>query len=79
MSPVCRENIKALESYTPGEQPGVDKNVIKLNTNENPYPVPGVFIQELKKEVNSCLRLYPDPVSTEPRSKLSSLLGIPLE
>lgn len=55
-----RDNIRTVEPYTPGEQPK-DKNVIKLNTNENPYgPSPRVsLLQEDMEE----LRLYPDPAA----------------
>ena len=55
------KNIRTVEPYVPGEQP--QEKVIKLNTNENPYPpAPGV-----KKELDSLdpadFRLYPDPAS----------------
>ena len=56
------DNIRKVVPYIPGEQP-VDSNVIKLNTNENPYPpAPGVR-EALKSLDDSCLRLYPDPES----------------
>lgn len=57
------KNIRKVEPYVPGEQP--QKKVVKLNTNENPYPpAPGVVraMQELESNVAS-LRLYPDPTS----------------
>lgn len=53
------ENIRCVTPYTPGEQP--QQKVVKLNTNENPYPpAPGVekALMELDK---GRLRLYPDP------------------
>lgn len=56
------KNIRKVEPYVPGEQPNIE-NMIKLNTNENPYPpAPGVSkaMQELKLDQ---LRLYPDPTS----------------
>lgn len=55
-----RDNIRVVEPYVPGEQPK-DPNIIKLNTNENPYgPSPRVaLLQENMEE----LRLYPDPTS----------------
>lgn len=53
------ENIRHVTPYTPGEQP--QKRVIKLNTNENPYPpAPGVEKALLEMDQNR-LRLYPDP------------------
>lgn len=57
------KNIRKVEPYVPGEQP--QRKVIKLNTNENPYPpAPGVLeaMKELEGHVDS-LRLYPDPTS----------------
>ena len=57
------KNIRKVEPYVPGEQP--QKKVIKLNTNENPYPpAPGVLaaMKKLEGHVES-LRLYPDPTS----------------
>jgi len=55
-------NVRKVVPYVPGEQPK-DKKVIKLNTNENPYPPsPRVY------EAGSCtddLRLYPDPAASQ--------------
>lgn len=54
------ENVRKVVPYTPGEQPKI-KNIIKLNTNENPYPpAPGV-LKALKEFDADTLRLYPDP------------------
>ena len=58
------KNIRKAEPYVPGEQPKV-KDIIKLNTNENPYPPsPGVK-KVLKNFSTDDLRLYPDPSSEE--------------
>lgn len=57
------ENIRRVVPYTPGEQPN-KPGMIKLNTNENPYPpAPGVgrALEEMKEEQ---FRLYPDPASS---------------
>ena len=52
--------VKNLQPYLPGEQPK-GTNLIKLNTNENPYgPSPHV-LQALELEAKDTLRLYPDP------------------
>ena len=57
-------NIRKVEPYVPGEQPK-DGNVIKLNTNENPYP-PAPGVREAVDNTNiDRLRLYPDPDVTE--------------
>lgn len=58
------KNIRKVEPYIPGEQPN-QSDMIKLNTNENPYPpAPGVqkVLNEFKTDT---LRLYPDPTSKE--------------
>ncbi len=54
------KNIRKVTPYTPGEQPQKE-GIIKLNTNENPYPPSPDFIQKLKEMQGSSLRLYPDP------------------
>ena len=55
------ENIRKVEPYVPGEQP--QKKVIKLNTNENPYPpAPGVKCAMESVDIDR-FRLYPDPTS----------------
>lgn len=55
------KNIRKVEPYVPGEQP--QERVIKLNTNENPYPpAPGVT-KALEEMDAGNLRLYPDPTA----------------
>lgn len=57
-------NIRRVEPYVPGEQPKVE-GVIKLNTNENPYP-PTPKVAAAEKEFNlDTLKLYPDTESVE--------------
>ena len=54
------KNIRKVVPYTPGEQPN-QPDMIKLNTNENPYP-PAPKVQQVLKEMDAGdLRLYPDP------------------
>ena len=57
-----REYVRNVTPYIPGEQPKID-NLIKLNTNENPYSPSSVVKDELKKlaEDYDCLRRYPKP------------------
>lgn len=68
-------NIRKVEPYVPGEQPK-DSGVIKLNTNENPYPP----APEVRKAVESTdidkLRLYPDPDVTELVSAIADYYGM---
>lgn len=57
-----RENLRKIEPYVPGEQPDLE-DMIKLNTNENPYP-PSPKVRAIldSYDINK-LRLYPDPNS----------------
>ncbi|MCL4160613.1 UNVERIFIED_CONTAM: hypothetical protein GTU68_010682, partial [Idotea baltica] len=60
MSRFWSKSVLELTPYTPGEQPQI-KNLIKLNTNENPYgPSPRV-IAAIKEAASDDLRKYPDP------------------
>lgn len=54
------ENVRKVIPYTPGEQPKI-KNIIKLNTNENPYP-PAPAVEEALRNMDAdAFRKYPDP------------------
>lgn len=56
-------NVRKVVPYVPGEQP-VQKDIIKLNTNENPYP-PAPGVEKLLREFDwHALRLYPDTDAT---------------
>jgi len=52
--------VHTLTPYVPGEQPKVD-NLIKLNTNENPYPPSDSVLNTIKQATDDKLKLYPDP------------------
>lgn len=67
-----------LEPYIPGEQPQ-DKNYIKLNTNENPYPPCPKAISAIKSAADERLRLYPDPECQELRQAIAAFHGISSE
>ena len=55
-------NIRKVVPYTPGEQPN-QPDMIKLNTNENPYPPSPAVAEALKNLSTEELRLYPDPAA----------------
>ena len=57
------ENVRKVVPYVPGEQPK-NNNVIKLNTNENPYPPSPLVAQAIKDYNAGLLRKYPDPASS---------------
>ena len=61
MSRFLNSRYKTLEPYTPGEQPKVVGRLIKLNTNENPYPPAPGAVSIINDEELQKLRLYSDP------------------
>lgn len=65
---------KGLVSYTPGEQPKIE-NLIKLNTNESPFP-PSKKGQEEASNVLGKLNLYSDPEASILHNKLADVLGV---
>ena len=71
-----KEHIARLKAYVPGRQPREGQRVIKLNTNENPYP-PSPWVEEaIRAEGAHSLRLYPDPKSQRLRETAASLYGV---
>ena len=54
--------VKDLDPYVPGEQPTL-QDLIKLNTNENPYPPSPKVVDVLTQDSVNLLRLYPDPAN----------------
>ena len=72
-----REAIERMAPYTPGEQPRPGQRLIKLNTNENPYPPsPGVR-RAIIANAGAALRLYPSPRADAFVAAASRLYGIP--
>jgi histidinol-phosphate aminotransferase len=74
-----RAAVRAVPPYTPGEQPGADRRVVKLNTNENPYPPAPAVLRALHEAVDDRIRLYPDPEATALRRAASELYGVPVD
>lgn len=64
--------MRRLHAYVPGEQPKI-KGLIKLNTNENPYPPSPQVLAAVRAAVDGRLRLYPDPSAQALREKLARL------
>ena len=68
-----QKNVRKVVPYVPGEQPK-NRNVIKLNTNENPYP-PSPKVEEVLRMTRD-LRLYPDPAASELVEAIAAYKGL---
>lgn len=73
-TPWIRPLTENLHPYTPGEQP-LKPGLIKLNTNENPYPPSPATLEALQNAINADLRLYPNPTSQKLRETIAGLHG----
>jgi histidinol-phosphate aminotransferase len=71
--------VRATPPYVPGEQPKGGQRVIKLNTNENPYPPSPRVLEAMQRGLAESLRLYPDPDATALRAKAALVYGIPID
>lgn len=67
----------SLTPYVPGEQPKTD--VIKLNTNENPYPPSPAVVAAIRNFDTDRLRRYPDPTAELLRSAIADAEGVKTE
>jgi histidinol-phosphate aminotransferase len=73
-----RKSIKKMAPYLPGEQPRPGQRLIKLNTNENPYPPSPRISRAIAKAImGSALRLYPAPRADEFVDSAARLYSIP--
>ena len=71
-------NVRRVTPYTPGEQPD-QPDMIKLNTNENPYP-PAPGVREALKNLDiDAMRLYPDPTAGELVAAIAECYGLEKE
>lgn len=72
------KSVRRLEAYTPGEQPKT-RRVVKLNTNENPYPPCPRVAEALAGFDAASLRLYPPPGADALRRAIAERHGVPAE
>ncbi len=72
------KNVRKVVPYTPGEQPKV-KNIIKLNTNENPYPPSPLVGKAISNVKLDTLRKYPDPNCSNLISAIAEYHGFDTE
>ncbi len=77
MTKYFRSNVDAMASYIPGEQPVRGTQIIKLNSNENPYPPSPAALAVLRNIDGEWLRRYPQPFAEEFRQAASKVLEIP--
>lgn len=73
-TPRIRSSVARMHGYVPGEQPR-DPAIVKLNTNENPYPPSPHVAKALRALSADSLRLYPDPACTALRREIAALHG----
>ena len=71
-----RENVDKMAPYVPGEQPAAGAKVIKLNTNENPYPPSPRAIDAMRNLDADALRRYPQPYAQPLREVAGRVLGV---
>ncbi|MGE3772241.1 MAG: histidinol-phosphate transaminase [Gammaproteobacteria bacterium] len=75
MNRYWNEIVRGLSPYVPGEQPKIDR-LVKLNTNENPYPpAPGV-LDAIRAETGAALRRYPDPNADRLKAAIAAHFGL---
>ncbi len=67
--------VHGLTPYVPGEQPKL-ANLVKLNTNENPYGPSPKVLDAVRAEAADTLRLYPDPGSDRLRAGIAAYHGV---
>jgi len=75
MNELWSDCIRSLEPYSPGEQPAVAQ-LIKLNTNENPYPPSPAVLSALQSAASADLRLYPDPDGKALKQAIAEMHGL---
>ena len=75
MSRFFQQHIDKMSGYVPGEQPR-DGGIIKLNTNENPYPPSRKVAEAIATALDGRLRRYPDPVGTAFREAVARRHGV---
>ena len=71
---LIRPLVRKLNAYVPGEQPK-DRGLVKLNTNENPYPPSPKVLRKVRQAADGGLRLYPPPSSAALRVRLAKFHG----
>lgn len=71
-----RAHVREMHGYTPGEQPAFGERVVKLNTNENPFPPSPRVMQAIRELEGEALRRYPAPLADAFRRAAAKVLGV---
>src|SRR3954452_24874324 len=71
-----RPAVRDMDGYTPGEQPGPGERVVKLNTNENPFPPSPRVMQAVRDMEAEALRRYPSPMADAFRETAARVHGV---
>ncbi|MDQ0159244.1 histidinol-phosphate transaminase [Alkalibacillus salilacus] len=75
MSKFWSRTAREAEPYVPGEQPS-DVNVIKLNTNENPFPPSPLALEAMEQSINADLKKYPSPTADRLKAVIAEREGV---
>ncbi len=73
-----KNNLRKIEPYVPGEQ-SKDKDIVKINANENPYPPSPAAIKALKEFNADSLRFYPPADATPLKAAIAEYYGVKVE
>ncbi|MFJ7934664.1 histidinol-phosphate transaminase [Sporosarcina sp. NPDC096371] len=78
MSKFWSSMVKRTEPYVPGEQV-IQQDIVKLNTNENPYPPSPKVVEAIRVEMERNLQLYPSPTADDLRKTIGRQYGLAAE
>src|ERR1043166_8092408 len=73
---IVRPAVRSMEGYTPGEQPAAGERVVKLNTNENPFPPSPRVLQAVQQVEPEQLRRYPNATAAIFRDAAAEIFGV---
>jgi histidinol-phosphate aminotransferase len=74
-----RSTVRGMDGYTPGEQPGAAARVVKLNTNENPFPPSPKVMAAIRDIEAEMLRRYPNPTAELFRAAAARLHSVAVD
>ncbi len=74
-SELVRARVASMQGYVPGEQPR-ESDLVKLNTNENPYPPSPKVVEAIAREAAGAMQLYPSPDAAGLRAAAASRYGV---